>query len=163
MWPEPRRLIAQQWYNEADSDTLKQVRDLEPKHSKKQRLAGQPASVTSCCPSQGCRSTRLIFSSFLGWDPQTRTDFLLLKIGSAKTDPVRFKWGFGEGLLKDKFAFFEASKSPTPKRRKLLAKRPFLQAKRALFKTPFELDRGQFFHSFAENSTVSERCPRTTF
>ena len=25
---------------------------------------------------------------------------------SVKTDPVRFKWGFGEGLLKDKFAFF---------------------------------------------------------
>ena len=25
--------------------------------------------------------------------------------GSAKPDPVRFKWGFGEGLLKDTFAF----------------------------------------------------------
>ena len=47
-------------------------------------------------------------------------------IGSAQTDPVQFKWGFGGGLLKDKFAFFEASKSPIPKRRKLLAKRPFL-------------------------------------
>ena len=46
--------------------------------------------------------------------------------GSAKTDPVWFEWGFGEGLLKDKFAFCEAYKSPTPKRRKLLAKRPFL-------------------------------------
>ena len=45
--------------------------------------------------------------------------------GSAKTDPVRFKWGFGAGLLKDEFAFFEAYKSPIPKRRKLLAKRPF--------------------------------------
>ena len=45
---------------------------------------------------------------------------------SAKTDPVRFKWGFGEGLLKDNFPFFEAYKSPIPKRRKLLAKRPFL-------------------------------------
>ena len=43
-----------------------------------------------------------------------------------KTDPVRFKWGFGEGLLKDKFACFEASKNPIPKRPKLLAKRPFL-------------------------------------
>ena len=53
-------------------------------------------------------------------------------IGSAKTDPVRFKWGFGEGLLKDKFAIFEASKNPkNPKRRDLLAKRAFLQAKRA--------------------------------
>ena len=47
-------------------------------------------------------------------------------IGSAKTNPVRFNWGFGEGLLKDKFAFFEAYKSPIPKRKKLLAKRPFL-------------------------------------
>ena len=47
-------------------------------------------------------------------------------VGNAKTDPVRFKWGFGEGLLKDKFASFEAYKSPIPKRRKLLAKRPFL-------------------------------------
>ena len=34
--------------------------------------------------------------------------------------------GFGEGLLKDKFAFFEASTNPMPKRRNLLAKRPFL-------------------------------------
>ena len=30
--------------------------------------------------------------------------------GSAKTDPVRFEWGFGEGRLKDKVAFFEAYK-----------------------------------------------------
>ena len=34
--------------------------------------------------------------------------------------------GVSEELLKDKFAFFEAYKSPIPKRRKLLAKRPFL-------------------------------------
>ena len=27
-------------------------------------------------------------------------------LGSAKTDPVRFKWSFGAGLLKDEFAFF---------------------------------------------------------
>ena len=46
--------------------------------------------------------------------------------GSAETDPVRFKWGFGEGRLKDKFAFFEAYKNPIPKRRKQLAKRLFL-------------------------------------
>ena len=38
------------------------------------------------------------------------------KIWSAKTDPVRFKQGFGEGLLKDKFAFVDASKNPIPKR-----------------------------------------------
>ena len=36
---------------------------------------------------------------------------------SAKTDPVRFKWGFGEGRLKYKFAFFEACKNSIPKRR----------------------------------------------
>ena len=65
-------------------------------------------------------------------------------LGSAETDPVRFKWGFGEGLLKDKFAFFEASKNPTPKRKELLAKRPFLVSKRALFETPFKLDRVSF-------------------
>ena len=47
-----------------------------------------------------------------------------IQIGSAKTDPVRFKWGFGEGLLKDKFTSFEAYKNPIPKRSKLLAKRP---------------------------------------
>ena len=38
---------------------------------------------------------------------------------------VRFKWGFGEGLLNDQFACTEAYKSPIPKRRKLLAERPF--------------------------------------
>ena len=47
-------------------------------------------------------------------------------LGSAKTDPVRFKWGFAEGLLKVQIAFFEAYKRPIPKRRSLLAKRPFL-------------------------------------
>ena len=47
-------------------------------------------------------------------------------VGSAKTDSVRFKWGFGEGRLKDEFALFEAYKNPIPKRRKLLAKCPFL-------------------------------------
>ena len=34
--------------------------------------------------------------------------------------------------MKDEFAFVEAYKSPIPKRTKLLAKRPFLQAKRAI-------------------------------
>ena len=43
--------------------------------------------------------------------------FEVVKVGSANTDPVRFKGGFGEGLLKDKFAFFEASKNPIPIRR----------------------------------------------
>ena len=46
-----------------------------------------------------------------------------------------------EGRLKDKFAFFEAYKNPRPKRRKLLAKRPFLyKQKMALFKNPFKLE-----------------------
>ena len=49
-----------------------------------------------------------------------------LFLGVQKLTQSVFKWGFGEGLLKDKFVFFEAYKSPIPKRRKLLAKRPFL-------------------------------------
>ena len=36
------------------------------------------------------------------------------RVGSAKTDPVRFKWGFGEGLLKDRFAFFGAYENLVP-------------------------------------------------
>ena len=74
-------------------------------------------------------------------DVQTKiVDITTLKVrifGSAKTDPVRFKWGFGEGLLKDIFASFEAYQNPIPKRRELLAKRPFLKAKRALLEAPF--------------------------
>ena len=64
--------------------------------------------------------------------PKTQSEAVLNRfffvpyIESAKTDPVRLKWGFGEGRLKDNFAFFEAYKNPIPKRRKLLAKRPFL-------------------------------------
>ena len=50
-------------------------------------------------------------------------------IGSAKTDPVRFKWGFGEGVLNDKFAFFEAYINPIPKRTKLLATPIFISKK----------------------------------
>ena len=46
--------------------------------------------------------------------------------------------------MKDKFAFFEAYQNPTPKRRRLLAKRPFLLAKRALLETSFKLDRVSF-------------------
>ena len=60
---------------------------------------------------------------------------LLHFFGSAKTDPVRFKWGFGKGLLKDKFAFFEAHTKPIPRRRKLLAKRQF--KKKGPLKNPF--------------------------
>ena len=49
--------------------------------------------------------------------------FFVAFFGSAKTDLVRLKWGFGEGLLKDKSAFFEAYKSPIPLRRKSLRKK----------------------------------------
>ena len=38
----------------------------------------------------------------------SENEFLHKFFGSPKTDPVRFKWGFGEGLLKGKFALFEA-------------------------------------------------------
>ena len=60
-----------------------------------------------------------------------------MKIGSANE----------EGLLKDNFTFFEAIfsyKSPKPERRKAACKTPILQAKRALFSTPFQLDRVNF-------------------
>ena len=43
--------------------------------------------------------------------------------GSAKTDLVRFTWGFGEGLLKDKFAFFEACKKGACKKPILISKK----------------------------------------
>ena len=75
---------------------------------------------------RGSKKTRFgQFSSLLPVPPpfQKRKCYIF---GSAKTDPVRFKWGFGEGRLKDKFPFFEAYKNPIPKRKKLLAKRPFL-------------------------------------
>ena len=75
-------------------------------------------------------------------------------IGSAKTDPVQFKRGFGEGLLKDKFAFFEAHKSPIPKRRKLLAKRAnFYKQKGSFLKKPFKLDRVSFSLSWLKEVT----------
>ena len=77
---------------------------------------------------------------FAGGIPRTANSLESLANG-AKTDPVRFKWGFGEERLKDKFASFEAYKNTIPKRRKLLAKRLFLQAKRALLKNPCKLDR----------------------
>ena len=89
-----------------------------------------------------------------------REDSRETKIGSAKTDPVQFKWGFGEVLVKDKFAFKRLIKalylSLGPKR-ELLAKCPFLQAKRALFKNPFKLDRVSFFHFWQNLSKSVEK------
>ena len=67
-----------------------------------------------------------------------------LILGVQKLPRSGFKWGFGEGRLKDKVAFFEAYKEPIPKRRQLLATRPFLYEKRALLKNLFELDRVSF-------------------
>ena len=54
---------------------------------------------------------------------------------SAKTDPIQLKWGFGEGLLKDKVAF------KVLYLRMESCKTPIFISKRALFKTPFKLDR----------------------
>ena len=70
-----------------------------------------------------CEEFLVYFGALL---PFFSRDFRGSILGSAKTDPIRFKWGFGEGFLNDKFAFFEASQTPVPKRRNLLAKRPFL-------------------------------------
>ena len=56
---------------------------------------------------QGGGSAELVHAQ--GWRKHTMNTFLesstqtgpvCTKIGSAKTDPVRFKWGFGEGRLK---------------------------------------------------------------
>ena len=56
--------------------------------------------------------------------------FLFLGLGSASTDLVRFKFGFAERLV--------------PKKRNLLAKRPFLKQKGPCFKRPLKLDRVSF-------------------
>ena len=67
-------------------------------------------------------------------DPRQLT--IPTKFESAKTDPVWFKWSFGEGRLKKKFAFFEAPKNPIPKRRKLLANAHFYKQKGPCLKRP---------------------------
>ena len=84
------------------------------------------------------------------------------RFGSGKTDVVRFKRGFGEGLLKDKFAFFEASKNPIPKRRKLLAKRPFLKQKGPCLKSPLNWT-GSVFHSSPYLCTLYTETPGWAF
>ena len=66
------------------------------------------------------------------------------QVGSAKTDPVLFKWGFGEGLLKGKFAFQKAYKSPIPKRKNCLQNAHFYKQKGPLFGHQFKLDRVSF-------------------
>ena len=92
------------------------------------------------------------------FDPKSSPGDGALKSGSAKTDPVQFKWGFGEGLLKDKSALFEAYKNPIPKRRKLLAKRPFFfKAKGPCLKNPFKLDRVSFSTPDFDSPAIRKR------
>ena len=82
------------------------------------------------------------FRRFAGFEQQSPR---FTGFGSAKTDPVRFEWGFREGLLKDRFAFFEAYKNPIPERRKLLAKAAILISKKGpVKKKPFKLGRVSF-------------------
>ena len=61
---------------------------------------------------------------------------LAVWIGSAKTDLVRFKWGFGEGPLEDKFAFFGASKNPRPRGENCLQNAHFHTQKGPCLKHP---------------------------
>ena len=65
--------------------------------------------------------------------------------------------------MKDKFAFFKAYKNPIPKRRKLVAKRPFLQAKRALLKNPCKLDRVSFSTPEKERGSFASAACRFLF
>ena len=67
-------------------------------------------------------------------------------IGSAKTDLVRFKRGFEEGLLKDEFAFSEAYKSRIPERKNCSQNAQFYKQKGPCFKCPLNWT-GSFFHS----------------
>ena len=71
--------------------------------------------------------------------------------------PVRCKWGFGEGLLKDKFAFFEAYKNPIPKRRKnCLQNAQFYRQKGPCLKRPLNWTRSIFpLLSFGEENSLS--------
>ena len=57
-------------------------------------------------------------------------------LGSAKTDRVRFKWGFGEGLLKDKFAFSRLVKVPYLRGENCLQKNHFYKQKGPCLKPP---------------------------
>ena len=69
---------------------------------------------------------------------------LILKFGSAKTDPVQFKWGFGEVLLKDKFAFKSPIKALYLRGENCLQNAHFYKLKGPCFKNPFKLGRVSF-------------------
>ena len=76
---------------------------------------------------------------FTAWSPRWHgiTRHLLLPfIGSAKTDPVRFKWGFGEVLLKDKFAFKSLIKVLYLRGENCLQNAHFYKQKGPCLKTP---------------------------
>ena len=73
-----------------------------------------------------------------------------LIFGSAETDPVRFKRGFEEGRLKDKFALFEAifsCKCPIPEEKKAACKIPVFISKKGPVLKPLETGPDQFIHS----------------
>ena len=84
------------------------------------------------------------FGAFVSSGKKDISRNYVCNLGVQKLTRSGLNGGFGEGLLKDKFAFFEAYESPIPEMRKLLAKCPFLQAKRVLFQNPSELDRVSF-------------------
>ena len=109
------------------------MRTLQPLHRSETPRAGRAPNLSPAIafegPSHGhwnlskiCKQMSEKFDNFLinssppGWipDKQNCLDKVWTNLGfgaffgSAKTDPVRFKWGFGEGLLQDKFAFCEA-------------------------------------------------------
>ena len=76
-------------------------------------------------------------------------------MGSAKTDPVRFKKGFlKRDFWKTNLPFFWGQLSLTKvlflKTEKLLAKRPFFWQKRPCFERPLN-STGSFFHSWFKN------------
>ena len=70
--------------------------------------------------------------------------FLEENFRSAKTDPVRFKWVFGEVFLKDRFAFKSLIKVLYLRGEKCLQNAHFYRQKKAHFKNPFKLDRVSF-------------------
>ena len=63
---------------------------------------------------------------------------LLFVLGVQKTDPVRFKWGFGEGLWKTNLPFTRLPKILYLRGEICMHNAHFFfEAKRALFRTPF--------------------------
>ena len=99
------------------------------------------------------RGCKRCFEQLERWSPESRVP---------QCNPVLHQcnplWGFGEGLLKDKFASFEASKNPIPKRRKTACKTPIFISKKGLFETPFKLDRVSFSTPDLRLAALSSSC-----